>query len=353
MISSIDNFVCFDFEFIYVIICYLEGIVEETELCHTSARLLGSKVFGKESVRGVAVLFYYILVVTEKSPSIDVFHLGDSSYKCLKSLVVSDLQDPWDIIVNGDAAYVSERDIKCLYKINIRYPEGYRDEYFTKIRFAEWRFSHIETALSCTRSDHILEICIECLRNEHISISACDKWTLNSAKTTISLTNSAHILASCMEFITEFDPDGEILRQIPLGNFDGSPWTDAPLHAIQLSSGEFVVCENSSQRHRLSLLNLCFEGIRTYGEPSKLDSKPLQVPRYLARCQNDFILVADQDNDRVLLMSPTLELIKEFVLPSSGCKRPNRIVLDEISARLVVVGEDGNKIFVYKLEHIW
>ena len=41
--------------------------------------------------------------------------------------------------------------------------------------------------------------------------------------------------------------------------------------------------------------------------------KPMRLPRYFVRYQNDFILVADQDNDRILMVSPDLEPVREFI----------------------------------------
>ena len=122
-----------------------------------------------------------------------------------------------------------------------------------------------------------------------------------------------------------------------------------PTHAVQLSTGEFVVSDKTDKQHRVVKLDT---GGRTvvceYGGASKVGTEPLNMPVYLVRCRNDFILVADQKNDRILLLSHSLELVKELISPKDGLSKPTRMCLDPVNRRLFVVEQSHqNKVIIF------
>ena len=82
----------------------------------------------------------------------------------------------------------------------------------------------------------------------------------------------------------------------------------------------------------------------TRGAGLKHLSKPI-------RCIVDVygnILVADQDNHRVLLLNHSLELLRVLITEQNGLKSPKRLHLDEESGRLYV-GSEG-KVLVFRIK---
>ena len=116
----------------------------------------------------------------------------------------------------------------------------------------------------------------------------------------------------------------------------------SPSHAIQLTTGELIV---GDKQHFIVKMDV--RGIPLHREPSKLENKPLKKPQYLIGCSigcvEDCILVADQNNDRIVLLNCDLDLIKELVLPEHGLQKPFRMCLDNSGVRLFVAEQATKK----------
>ena len=250
-------------------------------------------------VRGVAVYQEDIFVAEEGSCEIKLFEYA--SLEHLFSVFLADLEDPWDILVVRGILYVTEKNRKLMFKM------------VTKTRWEE--------------------------------------WILSSTKATLSSTFDENILASCEGRLVEFNDKGTKIREILLEMIDQNPWRDSPLHAVKLSRMGYAVCDSRYQHHRIIRLSTGGSPIRAYGEPAKLEKKPLRRSHYLARCRDDFILVADQDNDRILMISPDLEPVKELVRATIGLHKPFRMCLDEVKERLYVVGESQKTVSIFNLEY--
>jgi len=76
--------------------------------------------------------------------------------------------------------------------------------------------------------------------------------------------------------------------------------------------------------------------LQSYGGSRGLDSGQLNVPMRLA--VHGVIFVADLNNHRVLMLSPTLSLIREV---KSGLRDPFRILLDNETGRMYVADNKG------------
>ena len=153
-----------------------------------------------------------------------------------------------------------------------------------------------------------------------------------------------------------------------------------PSHAIQIRTGEFVICDVLHRDHRIVKLSRKWDLVRDFRKPCNSEmSDALKMPQYLIGAGNDYILVADQANNRILLMDIYLELVKELTLPRhekgethdktptlpdktptfpdetpisfrGDLKTPFRMCLDQSNRRLFFVAEENQnevKIFSF------
>ena len=108
--------------------------------------------------------------------------------------------------------------------------------------------------------------------------------------------------------------------------------------AVQLTTGQFVVCHGgwSIDLHRVCIVGDDGKVTHSYGGQRGSDVGQLNGPHYLAVDKDSqFIFVADYGNDRVVLLSPTLE----FVRYVSENLYPRRLQFDNATRRLFV-GDD-------------
>jgi len=72
------------------------------------------------------------------------------------------------------------------------------------------------------------------------------------------------------------------------------------------------------------------------GAKGSMPVEQLNVPRHLAVDKYEFIYVADLNNNRVSLLSPTLSFVREIVSRDQLKWEPRRLFLDVDSRRLYV-----------------
>jgi len=162
------------------------------------------------------------------------------------------------------------------------------------------------------------------------------KWPVNDESTNfLSLTVTHNVLVTCCEVrkIKEFTTDGESIREIVLPQDVYSP-----LHTVQLSSGELIVCHGKGDDplHRVCLVGSDGQVVKSYGGPPGAGSQQMRVPVHMAVDGNDFIFVADQNNLTVFLLSPTLTYVREVVSREQLKGKPVRMSLDVHRRRLYV-----------------
>ena len=148
--------------------------------------------------------------------------------------------------------------------------------------------------------------------------------------------NKAHnVVAACQsaDKLQEYTTHGSLVREIRL---------HAPWHAIQLSSGDYVV---SLDRYPgvVSVVGVDGRVRRSYGQSQTSDVGQMECPRGLAVTKNDDILVADMHNRRILSMNSSLNRVQQMSLPvDGGIQQPRGLCLDESRGRLYVGEWDGD-----------
>jgi len=164
------------------------------------------------------------------------------------------------------------------------------------------------------------------------------QWPVSDGPCGLSVSVTTHnVLVTCHDVCTikEFTHQGDPVRTITFTDDVTNPW-----HAIQLTSGEFVVCHGSLDDlvHRVCRLDTDGCVVQSFGgPPGSTDLHQLNVPWHLAADDQDFIFVADHDNRRVILLSPRLQYLRQVVSRDRLKYDPHRLCVDAVKRRLYVV----------------
>jgi len=169
--------------------------------------------------------------------------------------------------------------------------------------------------------------------------AAVTQWPVGDEPAGLSISVRHGVLVSCDEVrkIKEFSTDGELLQTVDLSQDVLSPW-----YAIQLCSGEYIVCHGNvdDPLHRVCLMGSDGQVVRSYGGVKGSGSQQMDVPVHLAVNRNGFVFVVDMNNRRVLLLSPALTYIREIVTHEELKWRPESVHLDVDRHRLYVADDE-------------
>ena len=187
-----------------------------------------------------------------------------------------------------------------------------------------------------------------CIHRYNLASSAISKWPVPGEPGGLSVTPSCNLLVTCRDEpnkLVELSADsGQCVREIALQSDIVNP-----CHGIQLTSGQIVVCHRAAGFN--SLQRVCVVGddgkvARSYGGEEGSDVGHLNCPSHLAVDKDSqFIFVADRFNNRVVLLSPTLEFVRYV---SEGLSRPCRLYLHQATRRLFV-GQWADGVTVIQL----
>ena len=184
-------------------------------------------------------------------------------------------------------------------------------------------------------ADHI----VMCIHRVDVQGGATTQWAVNDEPESLSVTKAHNVLVTChvVRKIKEFSSHGDLLREMTFPDEVSSPW-----HAMQLTSGH-VVChgDRSDAVHRVCLMNEnCTQIIHLHGGQPGSSTGQYDVPIHLAVDDNEFMFVADQNNQRVTLLSPTLNYVRQVVSRDKPKWCPCRLHLDVQRRRLYVADNE-------------
>jgi len=183
-------------------------------------------------------------------------------------------------------------------------------------------------------SDHNAE-CIHRLDAHNVQ-GVATRWAVNNHPCFLSVNAACNLLAACqlVRKIKEFSSHGNLLRELTLPGDVADPW-----HAIQLTTGQFVVCHGYVDDAINRVCMISADGghiVHSHGGQRGSESGQYDVPRHLAVDNNEFVFVADINNRRVTLLSPTLQYVRQVVSSDKLKWRPRRLYLDVQRRRLYV-----------------
>jgi hypothetical protein len=199
--------------------------------------------------------------------------------------------------------------------------------------------------VSDTRKDIVYKIDLSC-NNQVFS------WHVDRIPLGLSINTDCNLLVACCWAIKiqEYTTSGSLVREIclELNDVKLSPW-----HAIQLTSNQFVVSCWNETNDEYDVVEVDTKGRNFVSYTKQLQSTThckFNVPRRLSLGKNnDSILVADYENDRIVILNRSLNCAHELNMMSEddGFKLPTCIYFDESHNRLFVGEFDGQcRVFV-------
>jgi len=188
-------------------------------------------------------------------------------------------------------------------------------------------------------------------RAEMTGSNTVKKWSVAGSPAGLSVNKAHNVVVACYDAIKlqEYTTNGSLVREICLHD-DTDPW-----HAVQLSSGDYVVSQFTSPGV-VSVVGIDGQVRHSYGQSQTSSVGQMKYPRGLAVTKNDDILVADSDNKRILSMNSSLSSVQELTLPvDGGIQQPCGLCLDDSRGRLYVCEYGGSyRVLVFdnvKLVH--
>jgi len=170
--------------------------------------------------------------------------------------------------------------------------------------------------------------------------SAVKQWSVANGPRGLSVNKEHNVVVACggAHKLQEYTTHGTLVREISLQRVGVSN----PFHAVQLSTGDYVVSRNTSPG-AVIVVGVDGQVLHSYDQSQASNVAPMRGPRSLAVTKNDNILVADQHNNRIVSLDSSLSSAHELVLPvDNAIKSPFGLFLDELRKRLYV-GELGGE----------
>jgi len=176
-----------------------------------------------------------------------------------------------------------------------------------------------------------------CVHGLNVDVPGAGTWWCVKDKPAGLSVNAAHnVLVTFFEVrkIKEFNSRGVVLRELTLPDDIINPF-----HAIQLTTGQFIVCHGGPDDavHRVCKMSAGGDVIQSHGGQRGSNIGQYNRPVHLAVDDNEFVFVVDLSNRRVKLLSPSLDHIRQVVSPDDLQWLPNRLYLDVRRRRLYVV----------------
>ena len=249
----------------------------------------------QREVRGVAVVGKELFVAVGGSSEIKV-HNTDT-YSPQTSIKVPGLSLPWDMVADDTYLFVSEVFQNNIHRIKL---PGKRP-------ISGWEAAGNRNGLSITKQGSVLVTC--------------------------------HSLNKLLEYSTDGIMRREIVLQSDIGN---------PYRVIQLDNDQFLIDHHGSM-HRVCLIDNRGQLIKSFGETTGTKGGTLSSPRQLVVDRYGFILVADQGNNRVVLLDSNLEFVKDLILASAGINKIFALHLVEQNGKLYVSDNINYKLAVFQL----
>lgn len=187
-------------------------------------------------------------------------------------------------------------------------------------------------------SDHV--------RREVYNVAIADDvntTTFFSEPRGLSIMGNGNVLVTCRSpsALVKLDWNGDKVDTVSLDETIQQPW-----HAVQLSTGDFAVCHGGgpNKLHRVCIVDESGYIIRSFGSGCGSDKLQLNVPCHLAVDKNDFVFVADCLNERVTLLTPTLNFVCHVI--NAMDSRPQRLCLNRGNKRLYVGQRNGDVLIL-------
>jgi len=122
---------------------------------------------------------------------------------------------------------------------------------------------------------------------------------------------------------------------------------EGPYHAVQLSTGQFLISHCYCALHRVCLVGVDGAVVRSYGGQKGSQLTQMNCPAGLAVDREGRVLVADWFNNRLLVIDQSLSSAHEMsVCVDGGLKGPDSLWYDQSRRRLYAGEYSGGRVIV-------
>jgi len=173
--------------------------------------------------------------------------------------------------------------------------------------------------------------------------NAVMKWSVACGPVGLSV-NSEHnllVVSECERKLQIFTTRGTLLQNIQLHADMRNP-----RHAVQLSTGQFLVSHSCSS-HRVCLVGVDGAVVRSYGGEKESQLTQTNEPEGLAVDREGRVLVADERNHRLLVIDQSLSSAHEMsVCVDRGLEGPRSLWYDQSRRRLYIGEAVGGRVII-------
>jgi len=179
-------------------------------------------------------------------------------------------------------------------------------------------------------------------RAELSSSNAVMKWSVARDPAGLSVNSEHNLLVVSLgeKKLQIFTTDGTLLQKIRLQADIQYPW-----HAVQLPTGQFLV-SHAGSLHRVCLVGVDGAVVRSYGRQAGSQLTEMNGPAGLAVDREGRVLVADRNNDRLLVIDQSLSSAHEMSVCVDGGLNPYSLWYDQSRRRLYIGELRGGRVIV-------
>jgi len=177
--------------------------------------------------------------------------------------------------------------------------------------------------------------------------NAVTRWSVGCKPTGLTVNSDKNVLVVIRDErkIQQFTTHGTLLQTIQLQS--DIEWLR---QAVKLSNGQFVIGD-PGRHHRVCLLDVKGAVVRSYGGTPGSGLTKMKGPAGLAVDEDENILVADRNNNRLLVLDRSLTSAREMsVSVDGGLKDPYSLCYDKARGRLYIGERDGRRVII--IDHL-
>jgi len=173
--------------------------------------------------------------------------------------------------------------------------------------------------------------------------NAVTRWSVGRGPRGLTVNSAKNVLVVIGDErqLQQFTTHGTLLQTIQLQTD-----IEIPRQVVELSNGQFVI-SHAGTHHRVCLLDVKGAVVRSYGGTPGSQLTEMNWPAGLAVDKHGSILVADRDNNRLLVLDRSLTSAREMsVSVDGGLKGPFNLWYYKSRGRLYIGEWSGQRVII-------